>query len=92
VYSTIPDWVEKILPTFGPQDLMEAKLQVLQQMDAPLDAQNEGMDHFFLGLDWELKRQYRQRLFDTELSAVAHVAKKYLAADATFSSCTVGQG
>jgi Zn-dependent M16 (insulinase) family peptidase len=47
-YNSILDWLHTM--QFSDQDLIEAKLSIFQQVDAPMNVYLEGMPHFMYGL------------------------------------------
>jgi Zn-dependent M16 (insulinase) family peptidase len=77
VYDSIPGWIREKLSLFGEQDLREAKLKILQQLDAPLNASQEGKGLFLSGIDVETRTAFRHSILDADLASIVVVAQKY---------------
>jgi presequence protease len=63
------------------QALFEAKLGVLQQLDAPISKMDQGMENFKFGLNFEQFSQHRSAVLKTSLNDIRDVSEKYLKDD-----------
>jgi Zn-dependent M16 (insulinase) family peptidase len=84
--STFDDsfaWVTSNLgKTIDKQALFEAKLGVLQQLDAPVSGKDKGMETFKYGVTHETFTHHRNSILNTSLDNIKDVSEKYLADDA----------
>lgn len=71
------NWLVQNQKTLNEQTLFEAKLGVLQQLDAPVAPGNKGIDHFLYGLSQEQFGEYRQRMLDVTVPQLREVIEKY---------------
>jgi presequence protease len=91
VYSKAKDWIENDFRNLSDQDLNEAKLDVLKQLDGPLNASQEGVGEFLHGLGLKDKSEFRSRLFNVTLQDIIRVGKTYLIDEKSVDSF-IGQG
>lgn len=76
------DWVKSnIGKAIDDQALFEAKLGVLQQLDAPVSAKDKGMENFKFGVSHEIFKNHRDRVLKTSIEDIKNVAEKYLSND-----------
>lgn len=80
-------WIREV--SFSEQDLLEAKLAIFSDLDAPCDLAGEGLQHFKYGLTDAHRQRYRDALFATKGTTVRDVATKYLQSDTTVKSTLV---
>lgn len=75
-------WIsENINKVIDEQALFEAKLGVLQQLDAPISKMDQGMEHFKYFVSYELFSAHREKVLRTKLTDIMQVAEKYLKDD-----------
>jgi Zn-dependent M16 (insulinase) family peptidase len=73
------NWVaENIGKIIDDQALFEAKLGVLQQLDAPISNMDKGMEVFKFGVNYELYQKHRESVLKTSLSDLERISGKYL--------------
>lgn len=72
-------WARDYLVKCDDQGLFEAKLGVLQQLDAPVAPGVLGDEDFKLGLREEQFQQHRSRILDTTVGRLQEVTEKYFA-------------
>lgn len=70
-------WVKENSKELNDQSLFEAKLGVLQQLDAPIAPGSVGSDLFLHGLTQDQTQNYRKIVLDTTLEAVNGMVEKY---------------
>lgn len=76
------DWIsENINKVIDEQALFEAKLGVLQQLDAPISKMDQGMENFKYFVSYELFSAHREKVLKTKLTDIMQVAEKYLKDD-----------
>lgn len=76
-------WAREYLAKCDDQGLFEAKLGVLQQLDAPVAPGVLGDEDFKLGLAEEQFQQHRSRILDTTVERLQEVTEKYFAKERT---------
>ena len=69
----------------------EAKLDVLKQLDGPVNASQEGVGEFFHGLGLKERSEFRSRLLSARIQDVVRVGKTYLVDQKSVDSY-IGQG
>ena len=70
------EWASRT--TVSDQQLKEAKLSILGQMDAPVSASSEGMSYFKQRISAEMRQQRRDALFQVSAASVSQVAQLVL--------------
>jgi len=70
------NWVKK--NTFTEEDIVEAKISVFSDIDAPVPPSGKGLAEFYRGLTLELRQKRRERLLTTERKDLQRVAELYL--------------
>ncbi|KAG5678430.1 hypothetical protein PVAND_008104 [Polypedilum vanderplanki] len=63
------------------QTLFEAKLGVLQQLDAPVSAKDKGMETFKFRVTHEIFSKHRTRVLNASIDNIKYVSEKYLSND-----------
>lgn len=63
------------------QALFEAKLGVLQQLDAPVAASDKGLENFKFNVTHDMFIKHRSSILNTSINDIKHVAEKYLSDD-----------
>lgn len=71
-------WVKEYQPKIDPQTLFEAKLGVLQQIDAPIAPMDKGINQFRYGLTHEMRMAHRKNILDVTMVELMDVAERYL--------------
>lgn len=71
------EWVKENAKELNEQSLFEAKLGVLQQLDAPIAPGSVGGEYFLHGLTQDQTQNYRKIILETSLVAVNDVVEKY---------------
>lgn len=75
-------WVEESLhKVIDEQALFEAKLGILQQLDAPVSPMNIGLESFKHGISHETFGKHRESVLATSLQDIENVTKTYLSND-----------
>lgn len=73
------NWAREYLVKCDDQGLFEAKLGVLQQLDAPVAPGVQGDEDFKLALSETQFQQHRSRILDTTVDQLKEVTEKYFA-------------
>jgi presequence protease len=68
---------ENIGKIIDEQALFEAKLGVLQQLDAPISPQDKGKETFKLFVDHELYKNHREKVLNTSLDDIKIISERY---------------
>ena len=72
-------WVKESLnKVIDEQALFEAKLGILQQLDAPISPKDVGLESFKHGLSHEIFIKHRDDILSTSLKDIERVTEKYL--------------
>uniref|UniRef100_A0A336M954 Presequence protease, mitochondrial n=1 Tax=Culicoides sonorensis TaxID=179676 RepID=A0A336M954_CULSO len=71
-------WVKDYKSKIDDQTLFEAKLGVLQQIDAPIAPMDKGMDFFRYGLSHEMRMTHRKDLLNVTSEQLLDVSERYL--------------
>lgn len=75
-------WVmESLNKVIDDQALFEAKLGILQQLDAPISPMDIGLESFKHGISHEIFSKHRENILSTNLQDVKSVTEKYLSDD-----------
>jgi len=78
---------------FTDQDIEEAKISCLAQIDRPVSPSNRGLMYFSQGVTDEMRRTQKDRLFSVTRDDVIHVARTYLTSqDIPNSIAVLGPG
>lgn len=71
------------------QDLLEARLSVFSDLDAPHDVATEGLQDFLYGMKDAERQEYRDALLGVTLESVRKVAEKYLGGHETTTAVLI---
>ncbi|TPX41162.1 hypothetical protein SeMB42_g05694 [Synchytrium endobioticum] len=88
-FKQLESWSKGIAGRFQEQELHEAKLGVLQNLDAPVSASEEGMSMFRYGLSDDMRSGRRRMILATTLEEVQRVAETYVV-DKAHSDVVIG--
>ncbi|XP_073256731.1 presequence protease, mitochondrial-like [Porites lutea] len=78
---------------FTEQDIEEAKISVLAQIDRPVSPSNRGMLYFTQGVTDDMRQKQKDQLFGVTREDLIHVARTYLASsDIPNSIAVLGPG
>lgn len=81
-FDSSSDWVKESLnKVIDEQALFEAKLGILQQLDAPISPMDIGLESFKHGISHEIFTKHRENILTTSLKDIESVAEKYLSDD-----------
>ncbi|XP_023305859.2 presequence protease, mitochondrial [Lucilia cuprina] len=84
-------WLQENNSQITEQTLFEAKLGVLQQLDAPIAPGNMGIDFFLYGVSQEMFMKYRSRMLAVTMNELQQVVEKYFkTAPAYYGKCILG--
>ena len=84
-------WLKENNSQINEQTLFEAKLGVLQQLDAPIAPGNMGIDFFLYGVSQEMFLKYRSRMLAVTMNELQQVVEKYFkSAPAYCGKCILG--
>ncbi|XP_059062636.1 presequence protease, mitochondrial [Achroia grisella] len=92
VFDKTADWMANNTSLVDDQNLFEAKLSILQQMDQPVPEYMKGIDLFLYGLSYDIWQTQRERVLAVQNEDLAEVCKKYLSADKWYGKCVIGEG
>ncbi|KAI9576628.1 presequence protease, mitochondrial [Glossina fuscipes] len=76
-FDEVYKWLQDNDSILTEQTLFEAKLGVLQQLDAPIAPGNLGIDFFLYGVSQEMFFKYRTRMLSLNLIELRQVINKY---------------
>ncbi|XP_046847689.1 presequence protease, mitochondrial-like [Xenia sp. Carnegie-2017] len=76
VFDQAQDWASS--GEFTDRDIVEAKLSVFSQVDAPVPPPYKGMTLFKHGITDDMRQVHRDRLFAVNREALVDVARRYL--------------
>lgn len=79
LFDDIARWLEEEAQ-ISAQDLLEAKLSVFSDLDAPQSVNGEGLHRFLHGITDEERQERRDALFMVDLESLKRVARRHLAA------------
>lgn len=72
-------WVtESLNKVIDEQALFEAKLGILQQLDAPISPMDVGLESFRHGISHDIFSKHRENILTTSLKDIENVSEKYL--------------
>lgn len=81
-FDTSSKWVvESLNKVIDEQALFEAKLGILQQLDAPISPMEIGLESFKHGISHEIFTKHRENILTTSLKDIESVANTYLSDD-----------
>ncbi|KAM3955772.1 presequence protease, mitochondrial [Aphomia sociella] len=92
VFDKTADWMAKNKDLVDDQNLFEAKLSILQQMDQPVAEYMKGIDLFLYGLSYDIWKTQRERVLAVQKEDLVEVCRKYLSAETWAGKCVIGEG
>lgn len=92
VFDDTANWMAKNTDLIDDQNLFEAKLSILQQMDQPVAEYMKGIDLFLYGLSYDIWQTQRERILAVKKDDLIEVCKKYLGNDQWSGKCVIGEG
>ncbi|XP_045529631.1 presequence protease, mitochondrial isoform X1 [Pieris brassicae] len=92
VYDDTTDWMAKNASLVDDQNLFEAKLSILQQMDAPVAEYMKGIELFLYGMSYDIWKTQRERVLAVKREDILDVCQKYLTPDKWAGKCVIGEG
>lgn len=87
VFDNTLTWLQDNWSSIDDQTIFEAKLAVLQGIDAPISAGNKGMREFRHGITSDLFNQFRTRVIDTKKDKLQKAFERYLITNETEYKC-----
>lgn len=92
VFDETANWMTKNVKLLDDQNLFEAKLSILQQMDQPVAEYMKGVDLFLYGLSYDIWKMHRERILAVKKEDLIDVCQKYLNANKWAAKCVIGEG
>ncbi|CAH2056587.1 unnamed protein product, partial [Iphiclides podalirius] len=92
VFDETSNWMAKNTRLIDEQNLFEAKLSILQQMDQPIAEYMKGVDLFLYGLSFDIWQTQRERVLAVTKEDLIAVCQKYLAPEKWAGKCVIGDG
>ncbi|XP_072937359.1 presequence protease, mitochondrial [Epargyreus clarus] len=92
VFDDTTDWMAKNTGLVDDQNLFEAKLSILQQMDQPIAEFMKGIDLFLYGLSYDIWQTQRERVLAVKKEDLIEVCQKYLPRTKWAGKCVIGDG
>uniref|UniRef100_A0A7G3AJ21 Presequence protease, mitochondrial n=1 Tax=Lutzomyia longipalpis TaxID=7200 RepID=A0A7G3AJ21_LUTLO len=88
------EWIRANEKSLDEQQLFEAKLGVIQQLDAPTAAGEKGAEDFKYGITHEIFEEHRSHILTVTKDEVMSMCEKYFAADPNrgVGRCVLGPG
>ncbi|XP_039747749.1 presequence protease, mitochondrial isoform X1 [Pararge aegeria] len=90
VFDETTDWMSKNKDLVDDQNLFEAKLSILQQMDQPIAEHMKGVDMFLYGLSYDIWQTQRERVLAVKKEDLIEVCHKYLKMESWSGKCVIG--
>ncbi|KAG6444295.1 hypothetical protein O3G_MSEX003376 [Manduca sexta] len=90
VFDQTADWLSKNTNLVDDQNIFEAKLSILQQMDQPIAEYMKGVDLFLYGLSYDIWKTQRERVLAVKKDDLIEVCQKYLTKDKWAGKCVIG--
>lgn len=90
VFDETTDWMAKNTNLLDDQNLFEAKLSILQQMDQPVAEHMKGVDMFLYGLSYDIWQTQRERVLAVKKEDLFEVCDKYLKKENWSGKCVIG--
>lgn len=87
VFDNTLTWLRDNWSTIDDQAIFEAKLAVLQGIDAPISAGDKGLREFGHGITSDLFNQFRTRVIDTKKDKLQKAFERYLITNETEYKC-----
>lgn len=92
VFDETAKWMSENTKLVDDQNLFEAKLSILQQMDQPVAEYMKGVDLFLYGLSYDIWKTQRERVLAVKKEDLIEVCEKYLRGDEFSGRCVIGEG
>ncbi|KPI96699.1 Presequence protease, mitochondrial [Papilio xuthus] len=92
VFDETTTWMKSNTSLLDDQNLFEAKLSILQQMDQPVAEYMKGIDLFLYGLSFDIWQTQRERVLAVTKEDLIEVCHKYLAPEKWAGKCVIGEG
>jgi presequence protease len=92
VFDNTADWMVENHKLLDDQNLFEAKLSILQQMDQPIAEYMKGVDLFLYGLSYDVWKTQRERVLAVKKEDLIEVCEKYLTKEKWAGKCVIGEG
>lgn len=92
VFDETANWMTQNASLVDDQNLFEAKLSILQQMDQPIAEYMKGVDLFLYGLSYDIWKTQRERVLTVKKEDLLEVCQKYLTSDKWAGKCVIGEG
>lgn len=92
VFDETAEWMSKNAHLVDEQNLFEAKLSILQQMDQPIAEYMKGVDLFLYGLSYDIWKTQRERVLAVKKDDLLKVCQKYLTNNVWAGRCIIGEG
>lgn len=92
VFDETAKWMSKNAKLVDDQNLFEAKLSILQQMDQPIAEYMKGIDLFLYGLSYDIWKTQRERVLAVKKEDLLEVCQKYLKDEKWSGKCVIGEG
>lgn len=92
VFDDTTNWMSKNTDLIDEQNLFEAKLSILQQMDQPVAEYMKGIDLFLYGLSYDIWKTQRERILAVTKEDLLEVCQKYLGVNSWSAKCVIGEG
>ncbi|OWR50689.1 metalloprotease [Danaus plexippus plexippus] len=92
VFDDTTNWMSKNKDLVDDQNLFEAKLSILQQMDQPIAEYMRGIELFLYGLSYDIWQTQRERVLAVTKEDLVEVCQKYLKGGEWSGKCVIGNG
>lgn len=87
VFDDSLSWLRNNWNTIDDQAIFEAKLALLQSIDAPVAAGNKGLREFHYGITSDIFAQYRNRIINTKKDKLEKLFERYLTTNESQYKC-----
>lgn len=88
IFDNAATWLRENWNTIDEQTIFEAKLGMLQGIDAPVAAGNKGLREFNYGITTDIFSNHRNRIINTKKEKLQKIFEKYLNTNETVYSCS----
>lgn len=88
VFDNSVNWLRENWNTIDDQAIFEAKLSVLQGIDAPIAAGSKGLREFNYGITTDIFSRHRNRIINTKKEKLQKIFERYLITNETEYSCS----
>lgn len=90
IFDDTPIWLKNNWNLIDEQALFEAKLGVLQALDAPTSPGAKGLSQFKHGITDEIFAKQREQVLAVSRDDLLHVADKYFTSNLIYGKCLLG--